>query len=225
MRLRIVLLALALTLVLQSFVSAGWYFDGRYKSIGSTIRGVKSSISTAPDPDLHGGNLSCVWCMVSNNLAGASNRYAQAGYTFEPGVPNTKQVFAQWKHTDGSMDEEKKAAPSGGAHTYKCVQDNSTKRWTFYYDGTVIAHPFNTNWDGSWVKFFGEVAPNTSVQMMGDANPVTDKVKFTTFRYLPPGCTTWTTVWPSSSKNDNSPDWSLYSVQAEGYFKIWDNNP
>jgi hypothetical protein len=58
--------------------------------------------------------------------------------------------------------------------------------------------------------------------MVGDVN---NKVKFTNFRYLPAGCPTWTTVWPSIPRNDRPLDWGQEVSQPNGYFKIWDTTP
>ena len=222
MRLRIVLLVAALTLGLQSFVSADNFFDGRYKNIGDTVRGVSSSISTAPEPNLHGGYASSVWCLVHNS---ADTRYAQAGYA-KWADEETMLVFAQWIDEEGPPPHTVTAgAPGSDSHTYTCIQNGATGNWTFFYEAVPFAVAFNTAWAGSVIEFFGEVSPDKGVQMMGDANPEIDKLKFTYFRYLPAECGGWTTVWPSTYENDGWPDWGQDVSQANGYFKIWDTTP
>ncbi|MCK4323571.1 MAG: hypothetical protein KAW89_03505 [Armatimonadetes bacterium] len=220
MRLRMMLMVALFALGLHSFASADNLFDGRYKSIGSTIRGVKSSITTSPEPDLHEGEFSCAWCMASKHNP---TRYAQAGYMMKATEANMKK-FAEWVDTSGNWHRTLTGTPGSGDHTWECIQDGTTKVWTFKYGGTEFANSsgYNTNWDGCIVEFFGEVVPDGTVQMVGDS---THKVKFTTFRYLPAGCTTWTTVWPSSYRNDRPLDWGQDVSQANGYFKIWDTTP
>jgi hypothetical protein len=157
--------------------------------------------------------------MVDNENA-LSKRYAQIGY-MKHSSQNTMKIFTEWTDNDGDWHRNFFDDVDSGTHNYSLVQDISDGSWGFYYDFyTTVNVSDETDWVGIRIDFMGEVAPSTSVQMMGDDADESNKTKFSTFRYF--WHAAWNTIWPASFQNDG---WELDSQSASGYFKIWDASP
>lgn len=216
------LLSVCLIALCCSVAQGANYFDGRGHDAGRVVRGSRASITTAPIPDLHGGDVSCAWVMVCTD---DRTLWAQAGYILEEGTGALRK-FAQFKDVNGRVVWRRTTqTPASGDHTYECLQDGATGVWIFKYDDAQFATSsgYDTRWAGSVVPFCGEVVPDTSVQMVGDSS---HKVKFITFRQYNPGCPGgWQTIWPEEYHNDSPAQWGQDVSQAGGYFKIWDTTP
>jgi hypothetical protein len=197
-------------------------FDGRWQDAMPVVLGVRARILTGGLPNLHGGAASCVWAMVCDDDYW---RYAQAGYARWSGETTLKR-FAQWTDVNGVPDEKRGAAPRG-MPTYECIQDATTGKWTFSYNGTEFADSGDDDcrWAGGVLVFCGEVT-GAAVQMMGESD---HKVVFSGFeRYVSTcGGDLWQNMWPGGDPpiNDRPLDWGQDVSQANGWFKIWDTTP
>jgi len=188
----------------------------------TAIRGVRAYITTAPVPDLHGGDFSCAWPMLCYDNG---TRWAQCGYTCDSPDPDVLHCFAQWTDNNGNVNEPPHYfSPGSGDHRYTVLWDRATGHWSFQYDDSEFENSgAATNWYGQQIQFFGEVVPNTSVQMMGDVN---NKVKFSGMQqYVAPCLQGWMTKWPYIYGNDAPGQWGQDVSEASGYFKIWDSTP
>jgi hypothetical protein len=157
-------------------------------------------------------------------------RWAQTGYDYR-NPRDDAWLFAWWTDVNGAdhyrWDGDK---PGSDTHWYECLQNATTGKWSFKYDGTEWAASGNENtaWLGDRVDFMGEVRETNLVQMPGDEE---DKVKFSYFRWYivaASGCVgggKWLTIWPDVWHEDGPNDWGIYFNQSQGYFKIWDMNP
>jgi len=204
--------------------AAGNYHDGGIRDEDRRLLGARASITTAPIPDLHWGEFSCVWAMVNTWPLQVPQIYAQAGYMFHEDE-TTLKVFAEWTDEDGMWTRKWGPVPGSGDHTYECRQNPNTGLWTFKYDGVKFADSggYDTSWFGNAVQFMGEVYDNIFVQMMGDN---AHRVKFSDLEEYWAGCPgSWRAAWPEVWLNDYALNWGQYKSQPGGCFRIWDCTP
>jgi hypothetical protein len=214
-----VLVAVALVASLSALTGAhaANYYDGGTQSPGIVVRGGRATITTPPVPLLHGGDFSYAWVMVSNS---ARDRWAQAGPCTKPAYSTQVRIAGDYTSNDGVHHWCGERSQPSGTPLYTVVQDASTGAYTFMCGSNTFFVTGALNWAGSVVHFYGEVVPDTTVQMMGDtAHPA----YFGSLAYKPGSCPSWATAWPDTWRNDQPAQWGFFT--ETGKFRIWDMSP
>lgn len=201
------------------------------KSVASVI-GVRSKIKTrygklCKEPTGTDTAYHVVYANVSWNGDG-DMKWAQCGYGRErnAGATTIKTYrYAEMQGTSYKVNYDTGNAPAEGSeHTYECLLDNATGKWSFSYDGTVWENFTDAKWKaatGDNVQWNGEIY-NKEDDMPGTD---TDKCNLTECQLRIDGKDFADADLADKHVNsDDSSEWGAERVSKTA-FNIWDKKP